>query len=182
MVVNIIQFLKQVPPVAWIGLLFVLIRSARYARARVGRANRLWIVPAIISAFSLFAMLSSAVRIGNAPVLVLAWVVAAALGGAVGWLTLRDARIGADHHTGRITIPADWSFPPLLLLFFGLRFYVGWRLAVEPDAAGHLDFALVQVAVSGLIAGIFAGKAYALWQKWRGSAREMALPAPGVAL
>lgn len=176
-VTDIRVFLQHVPPLVWVGLLAVLWRAYRYARPRVGRVDRLWLAPAFIGVFSIAALVLSIGRSGQTSLSVLAWLVAAAAGFGIGWITLRGVEIGADHHNGRITIPADWSFPPLLLLFFGIRFYVGWRLAVMPSIAIHLDFALGQIAVSALIAGIFAGKAWALWQKWRGSAREMALSA-----
>lgn len=172
-----IEFARHIPPVAWIGLVLVLWRSAGYARARVGRADRLWVAPAIIGAFGLATMGIAVSHTGHAPEIVLTWLAAAAVGGAVGWATLHRAVIGADHPNGRITIPADWSFPPLLVLFFGVRFYVGYRGATDPAVAAHLDFALTQIVVSALIAGVFSGKAWALWRKWRGSAREMALPA-----
>ncbi len=174
-VTDIVVFLKHVPPFVWVGLLVVVWRAYRYAQPRVGRVDRLWVAPAIIGVFSVVTMVLSIARTGEIALSLSAWSVAAALGLGIGWITLRGTLIGADHHSRRITIPADWSFPPLLLIFFGVRFYVGWRMAVEPAAATHLNFALGQIAVSALIAGIFSGKAWALWQKWRGSAREMAL-------
>lgn len=176
-VTDVFAFLKHVPPFVWVGLLAVVWRAYRYARPRVAKVARLWVAPAIIVVLSVVAMAFSIGLTGQALLSVLTWLSAAAAGFGIGWVTLHRATIGVDHQNGRITIPADWSFPPLLLIFFGVRFYVGWRMTIEPAVATHLHFALGQIAVSALIAGIFAGKAWALWRKWRSSAREMLLAA-----
>ena len=167
------QFIVQTPWPVFIAFAVVLVRAWRYARPRVGRVNRLWIAPAIIGAVSLLTVF----RIGHGGLSALAWVAAFAVGGTVGWISVHRARIAADHVAGRITLPADWTFPPLLLMFFALKYWVGWRIATQPGIERHLEFALTEIALGALIAGIFAGKAWTLWRKWRG-ARETSLPAP----
>ena len=157
----------------YMAFAFVLLRAFRYARPRVGRVDRLWIIPAIIGAFSMVTIL----RVGHGGLAVLAWVAGVAIGFGVGWLSLRHVTIGADHEHRRLTIPADWSFPPLLILFFALKYWVQYRIATEPGIEHHLGFALGEIAVGAFCAGTFAGKAWTLWRKWR-AARDMLLPEP----
>ncbi len=159
----------------WVYLVFafVLVRAARYARPRVGRVDRLWIIPAIIGLFSLVTVL----RVGHGGFAALAWIAGAGIGVGVGWLSLAHARIGADHRNGRLTLPADWSFPPLLILFFALKYWVQYRIITNPGIEHHLGFALGEIAAGAFVAGTFAGKAWTLWRKYE-AARDTPLPQP----
>lgn len=166
-------FAANTPWFVYLIFAFVLVRAWRYARPRVGRVDRLWVIPAIIGAFSLVTVF----RVGHGGLAALAWAGGAAAGLGVGWVSLSHAAIGADHEHRRLTIPADLSFPPLLVLFFALKYYVQYRIVMDPDVERHLGFALGEIAAGAFVAGIFAGKAWALWRKWQ-AARDTLLPEP----
>lgn len=167
--------LARVPVFVWPVLAFVVWRAMRYARARVATLRSVAAAPTIIGLLSLgFTLL----RIGTTISAPLVWVACYAIGCALGWLSVHRQTIAADHANRRLTLPADWSFPPLLLLFFGVRFWVGWRVATQPGIERHLAFALTEIAISASIAGIFGGKAWTLWRKYE-AARDTKLPEAG---
>jgi hypothetical protein len=105
--------------------------------------------------FIVWGVLTLLQRAMGAPILALDWVVAAAIGGAIGWTTTRLDGARFDRAAGRVKLPG--SALPLArnLIVFLAKYGLAVAAAVVPAEAARL--AWWDVTVSGLAAGYFLG-------------------------
>lgn len=141
----------------WVYILFGFLVSRGIKALKPGEASpaRLALVPALLTAWGLYDL----VRLyGIQPGSVLPWIGAVAIGAAFGWMLLRFKPIEADRVRGVIRRPADFTVLPLVLLAFAVKYSFGVMAALSPALLMQARFRLADLALSGLLAGIFLGK------------------------
>ena len=130
------------------GLLLLL--GLQALRPRVIPAWRLLVTPAI---FIGWGLVSLALRLTASPMLALDWVIAAALGAGLAWVTTRTDAMRVE--AGGIAVPG--SALPLArnLLIFSAKYALTVAAVMAPAWQGEI--ALWDIAVSGISAGYFLG-------------------------
>jgi hypothetical protein len=58
------------------------------------------------------------------------------------------------------------------LLVFGIKYGLAVFLAIHPEARSTLWFLVVDVGVTGLVAGVFAGRLFMLWRRYTSEASK----------
>ncbi|NHN85658.1 hypothetical protein GOB93_13550 [Acetobacter musti] len=157
--------LSHVPVWVWV-LLVVLIRMGCLAlQDREVPLRRVIMVPVIFMVWGLSGLVSLA-GYQVAPYAV--WASMAVVLGVIGFVT-GPGRIGVDLTRGVAHRPG--SVVPLIrnVGLFGVQFALGMGMAMRPDMSGMLI--LLRSAVSGAMAGYFAGWAAAFFRRYEGAWR-----------
>ena len=165
----IVQILAHTP--WWVFAIFALLiyRAVRATRPNVTSLWRMAVIPGILTLWSLAGL---AERTAPDTRALLAWIVSLAVGAAIGWLMLRGVAVRADHARGLVWRPGDWSYPPLVLAIFVVKYAFGYMSAVEPSRLLDPGFRLAEIMTSGVITGVFVGKFTLCMLKYRAAPSE----------
>jgi len=156
-----LQILSRTPSWVFVVLALLLAYGLTQLRSRQMALRRIVGVGVAMVLLGGFGVASA---FGAAPLLLLAWGLAAA---AVLALVLRIPLAAAaryDAASRRIHVPG--SVVPLVLLMgiFLIKFGVGVALAIHPELTAQAGFALTVALLYGAFSGIFAGRAARLWK------------------
>jgi hypothetical protein len=136
----------------WVFVLFALLLAlgVQALRGRVISVWRLLVTPAI---FIGWGVTSVALQLVNSPILIVDWMVAAAIGAAIAWTTTRLDEVRIDRARQRVSLPG--SALPLIrnLLIFSAKYGSAVAVAIAPASRASLAF--WDIAVSGASAGYF---------------------------
>lgn len=156
--------LRSTPNWVW-GLLAGLVwLGVSQARDREAGLLRVSITPIVLTAFSLFGMVSA---FGKSPMFgyaMMMWMLAAAATFAV--VGSMRAPQGSEFHPATRTffLPGSWAPLALILAIFLTRYVVNVDLAMQPGLARDGQYTLIVAAIFGLCSGIFTGRAARLWR------------------
>lgn len=151
---TIITILQHTPIWVWAMLAALSALGLSQLRPRRVAPLRLLVLPAVLLGLGLWSMGGAFVKL---PLVALAWLLALAAGGALGWQLPRPAAARWLADERRLLLPG--SVVPLLVILaiFSLRYASGVAMALHPEwrADGHvqLPLALLFGAISGLLAG-----------------------------
>jgi FtsH-binding integral membrane protein len=158
-----LDIVRHTPP--WVGLLLAGLVALGLSQWRE-RSASLARVTALAVAMTLLSLLGLVTAFAHSGLLT-------ALGGwLIGfvamWLLLRrlHAPVGARYEPNGAHFNLPGSPWPLLLILaiFLLKYAVGVELAMQPQVAHDLNFVLGVAGVYGVLSGVFATRAAALWR------------------
>lgn len=156
------QILLHTP--AWVWALFAALLALGFwqSRPRALAPAQVLVLPAVMLGLGLW---SSAGAFAALPWLALAWLMGLAMGFALGRRLVPAARWDGQrlHLAG-----SPWPLV-LVLAVFSLRYASGVALALHPAWTHSAAVMLPLTAVYGVLGGLFAGRAFALWQRTRGT-------------
>jgi len=92
-----------------------------------------------------------------------AWAFAALA--AFAWMVRQPLARGTryDSWQGVFTLPGSWKPLALMMGIFATKYVVGVMLAMQPQLAGQVAFALPVALIYGLFTGVFASRSMRLW-------------------
>jgi hypothetical protein len=151
----IIQILVHTP--WWVYALFAFLvwRGISACRPADVTLYHLALVPALLTGWGLTDL---ARRYGAELAALAPWLLALAIGIAVGAAILRGVPVRDDRGRGIIHRPADFTVLPLILLAFGIKYSFAVAAALSPDLLLDANYRLADLGTSGFFAGIFVGK------------------------
>jgi hypothetical protein len=142
-------------------LAMVVRRSLRGRRIKV---DRLWVIPALL-------ILAAAATLSQSPphdpVAVLALVIAALVGAAVGWQRGKLTRINLEPDTGVLTSQASAAAVVLIAVVFAVRFGLRFWLEENPRAKLGFDAAIATDALLLFGVGMMAVARIEMWIRCR---------------
>lgn len=150
----------------WVYVLFFYLLSVGLKARRPG-TRPLWkmaIMPVLLTVWGIYGLL---VIFPVTPLSVAAWLVALAAGAAAGWAAMARAEIRVDREHGRVWTPGGNAVLVLILVIFSVKYAFGYAMGRWPQLAGEPAFYLVDLGVSGLIAGRFVGTLACLLRRYR---------------
>jgi hypothetical protein len=157
----------------WVGGLLagLAVLGLTQVKSRKASRARVMLLPATMTAMSIWGTASA---FGASPLfgsVVLAWLIATALGLAP--IATMAAPRGAsyDSASGTFHLPGSWVPMGLIVAVFLTKYVVGVDLAMQPALAQDLQYTLIAGVLYGVSSGIFIGRAARLW-------RLAARPAP----
>ena len=137
--------------VIFIYLMYVGIKASRSQELPI---TRLIIVPLIFIVWSLYSLY---VRYGFNVLTASLWITSLIVGASIGWLVLsRGIRI--NKHNKLVYLPGSWYPLFFYLLFFIVKYYIGFIYAIDPKMRWNLFFIASDIFASGFISGLFAGR------------------------
>ncbi len=159
-----LDIVRRTPP--WVGLLLagLIALGLSQWRERSASLARVTVLPVTMTLLSLLGLVTAFARNGA---------LLPALGGWLGGFALMAlllCRLRApagtrfESSSARFDLPGSpWPLA-LILAIFLLKYAVGVELAMQPQAAKDLPFVLGVAGVYGVLSGVFATRAAALWR------------------
>ena len=165
----VIETVVRTPIWVWALLAFLLFIGVRALRPTTASFARLAILPLVFLAWGLSGF---ATTYGLRPVGIVIWIAALAVGAGFGWLLARSIEIRADKERGRIRLPGNAVNLVLILIIFATKYTLGVLAGIHPSITAELLYMAVDVGVSGLLTGLFAGRLFGLWRKYQAAPHE----------
>jgi hypothetical protein len=143
-----LNVLRGTPWWAFALLAVLILFGVQALKPRTVSIWRLLIVPLVFIGWGLISLF----RPGVSPFIVLDWLVAAAVGGAIAWALVREGDVRVDR-AGVVTLAG--SALPLIrnLLIFAAKYGITAAMTINP--ARRADFVPWDAAISGASAGYF---------------------------
>jgi hypothetical protein len=163
----IIAVLKNTPWWTWVLLAYLIYQGVRAMRGGPTSLMGLSIIPIALLVWGLWVVVDR--FHGNGPSLIV-WVICFALGLSFGILRTASLSIHVDKERNTIELPGSSMALVSALLVFGIKYALAVLSAVRPDTVATLWFLIVDVGTTGLIAGVFAGRLFSLWRKYKSAA------------
>jgi hypothetical protein len=89
---------------------------------------------------------------------ILIWVAGFLLGIGLGYIHYRFLNIKAISNTQSLYITGSWSLLLIILLIFGIKYYFGYEIAINPNLFAQKEYAFSLLALYGMLTGFFAGR------------------------
>ncbi|SAK92583.1 hypothetical protein AWB78_05035 [Caballeronia calidae] len=156
-----IAIIQGTPTWVWVLLAFLVYRGCKALQASTTPISKLAIVPLIFAGMGI-AHLASAPLAGWAATAM--WVVALGAGVVGGVFTASRTRFIVDPIARTVMLPG--SFVPLLLIAatFIAKFWLGFEMATVANMSALASYVVIDAAVSGIVAGMFAGRFFTYWK------------------
>ncbi|AQH04948.1 hypothetical protein A9R05_36500 (plasmid) [Burkholderia sp. KK1] len=158
---SLFAIIQGTPTWVWVLLAFLVYRGVKALQTRTTPLSKLAIIPLIFAGMGI-AHLISAPLAGWAAVA--AWVVALGAGFIGGVFNASRTRFIVDPMA--LTVMSPGSVVPLVLILatFATKFWLGFELATVTNVAALANYVVIDAAVSGAVAGMFAGRFYTYWK------------------
>lgn len=155
---EIIEIFKGTP--LWVFLLFAyLIKKGIEAfKTRVVTLKKIFLLPAIFMVWSISSLNLSQIA---------TWSAVFAAGILLGCLLNRNIKLKADKKQGLLSLPGEFTTLILLILVFAVKYFFGCLFAINPALREDALFKFCSFGSSGLITGLFMGKALSLLLKYQ---------------
>lgn len=149
----------------WVYGVFLLICYYGF-KARLPRQEHpsfLLITPGIFALWSLFSLNDT----GHLAMTLSAWLIGMAMGAAAAIPLFPTRFLTLGKGGKRLVVPGTWSVLAIYLLFFAMRYFIGYQSAVHPEQSdGDVEILLIASTASGFTVGLFCGRAINFYRKW----------------
>lgn len=141
----------------WVYVLVIYFVKVGFdaTKTRTVPFKTLFILPIVFTGLSIETLISS-VEINY--ITLSAYFIALAIGASVGWILVRNQNFKIDKKRSLIQLPGSWLPLGIILGVFSAKYYFGYSLAVHPEKANDLSFAIMMLGVSGACTGLFIGR------------------------
>lgn len=153
--------IQGTPIWVWVLLVVLLSRGFKALKSSTAPLSKFAIVPLIFAGWGIVHLLSDPL-VG--PSAVIAWMAAALVGIAGGVFIATRSRFIVDPATNTVMQPGSALPLVLMLATFATKFWLGFEFATVTDVSTLAMVVLIDAAVSGVVAGIFAGRFFTYWR------------------
>ncbi|SAL41165.1 hypothetical protein AWB71_02077 [Caballeronia peredens] len=156
-----VAIIQGTPTWVWVLLAFLAYRGIKALQGGTAPLSKLAIVPLIFAGLGIAHMIHEPLAGWTAA---LAWIIGVGVGIAGGIFTASRTRFIVDPVARSVMLPG--SYVPLLLIAitFITKFWLGFEMATVTNLAALMDYVLIDAAVSGVVAGMFAGRFITYWR------------------
>jgi uncharacterized protein DUF6622 len=158
------QIAANTPLWVWALLALLLFLGIRALRPTTAPVWRIAILPTVFLIWGLTGVIAAN---GLAAQRAVPWLAAIAAGTLIGWVIAGLKPIRADRAHGLVHIPGGPFTLVLALLIFAIKYVFGVLHAMSPAAFADARFWLTELAVSGVLTGMFIGRFAGLWRQYR---------------
>ncbi|MCA6999547.1 hypothetical protein [Dickeya solani] len=123
----------------------------------------LLLIPGCFMIFSIISILQQ----GNILVSGLVWLLGCILGGIVAKRIFSPQAYSLGRKEGTVTVPGTYSIITIFLLYFPLRYYIGYRQAIAIDHTLSAPMILLLAVSSGGIVGFFTLRSYVIFWRYK---------------
>ncbi|WP_029978480.1 DUF6622 family protein [Pseudomonas sp. PH1b] len=146
----------------WVYAVFALVCYYGLRALSTTRESRrsLLLTPVILLVWSLCS-----VSLGDYPWLALgAWASGAALGSLLAMLLFSNAGVLLESGGEALLVPGTLKILGISLLFFAVKYWIGYQSAVHPEHASSIQMLGISGAAAGFTVGLFCGRALKLYR------------------
>lgn len=152
---SLLEILNHVPLFVW-GILAALVAmGVRLSRTTAMTPRRVVALPLVWLVIGLWGVKSGAGLFSPAG---LAWAGGLLAGATLVRLLRWPGQVRYDATARRFIVPGSWIPLTLMLAIFAVKAYAGMTLAMHPDVAHQVGFAVGTSAVFGFLSGCFLGR------------------------
>lgn len=159
----IMEALKGTPWWVYIVFAYLLSIGIRALRPQVVRLKKIFLIPIIFILWSLYGLVSKF----KAPTDVGRWLVFLSIGALIGWWIASSWKIKADKQKLLIQLPGGPTTLILILLIFSTKYAFGYLYETDPSAQDNFLIYTLDVISSGVITGMFVGRALCYLRKFK---------------
>ena len=147
----------------WVYALFVslVIIGLKASHPRTISLKKLLILPGIFTVLNIIWLTE---RLQGRYALLFFWAIGLVIGSLIGWRIVLHWKTEANHRLHHLRIPGSWSTLFLIILVFVIRYFFLYNY--ETKFRESYNFHLADSFVSGIITGIFIGRALELYKKY----------------
>lgn len=148
----------------WVYGAFLLVCYYGLSARKTSRESQrsLIITPIVLVVWSLLS-LSYADRV---ELTVGSWVTGMLLGGLVAFALFPRRGLTLDEEGKHLIVPGTWKVLGISLLFFAVKYFIGYQAAVHPEFSGAVEMLVLAGAASGFTVGLFCGRTGAFYLAW----------------
>jgi hypothetical protein len=165
----VLRIVANTPIWVWVLLAYLLFIGVRALRPGTAPLWRIAIMPTIFFLWGLFSLYQLH---GLAPAKVLPWAAALVGGIVVGMLIASLRPIRADKVRHLVRTAGGPLTLVLILLIFTTKYEFGFLHATQPALFAEPRFWLTEIAISGVLAGMFIGRFAGLVRQYRAAPHE----------
>jgi hypothetical protein len=158
------NILGNTPLWVWGLFAFLLFLGLRALRTSTTSFVRLAILPSVFFAWGVYGVIAA---FGAAPPQLGVWLAAFVVGIGCGVLFARATALEADHINGLVRIAGGPSTLILILAIFAAKYVFGFMHAAQPALFADARWWMSEIALSGALSGMFAGRLVGLWRAYR---------------
>lgn len=158
-----LEIVRGTPIWVWALFGYLLFRGVRALKPREVSVKNLYMLPMIFMTLGIYRL---AKRI-QAPYDILIWAAALFFGILFGWLLVSRISIKSDKQKKIISLPGGPGLLVMVLIFFSIKYFFGYRYKTTPDAESLLWLHICNFLASGLITGIVLGRILCLWRRYQ---------------
>jgi len=151
---NFLDILSGTPFWVYAVFVYLIIRGVKSLQPNDIPLIRLTIIPFILISWSLYSLHS---KYCLSPHIVGIWLLSLFVGILIGWFAFYR-NIKVNKKSMIVHLPGSWYPLILYMLFFALKYCIGFTYAVAPEMNQNIFFGGTDAIASGLISGIFGGR------------------------
>ena len=160
----IFEIIKGTPWWAWVSIAYAIYRGTKALKTRVISIAKIFIIPVIFISITGYSVI-----LGKQANMIMfsAWAVPLLIGSIISWFAFQNIKIKVDRKHGLIEVPGTVSTLILIVLIIGVKYYLGYSIAITSDLQQKLIFSVCNLIISGFLSGMFTGKSILLFSKYK---------------
>lgn len=149
----------------WVWPLFIVLIALGYSctKTRIVKKRTLYIMPTVYLALSIRFIYNTDPGFE----VILGSLASGILGVFIGMHFSKRMNIQADHENALIQLPGEWITLNLIIVYFSIRYFYGYKLAVDPQLLVNTTFMLSFVSLFGCFSGFFIGRTIQFHKKYK---------------
>jgi len=165
----ILQIIAGTPVWVWVLFAFLMFLGIRALRPATSPLWRVAILPSVFFVWGLYNLVA---LYGLTLQRALPWAAALLVGTLVGMRIAGRQPIRADKTRHLVHSSGGPLTLVLILLIFSIKYVFGFLHATQPGSFIEPRFWLSELALSGVLAGMFIGRFAGLWRQYRAAPHE----------
>ncbi len=155
------NILKNVPMWVYPLFMYLIIKGIKTLKPRVINLHQIFIFPVISICLNLQNHFSN-------PNLFFTsfWALFFLVGATLSWALSNKTIILADKKKKLIQLPGGFTTFILIISVFTVKFFISFKVGMNPDLANNFTFCVVRAISTGIISGAFCGKAFCYFKKY----------------
>lgn len=162
---TIFDALKGTPWWVYLVFVYVLYIGILGLKSRTISLGKVFLLPFIFLLWSVWSL----IRGYQAQSDIWIWILFLVIGGIAGWGMMQKFNVRGDHKKLLVRVPGSPMILILVLIVFGVKYFFGYMQAIGESG---IVFHSLYLVISGLVTGIFAGRAFAILRKFSKTKHE----------
>lgn len=147
-----LDILEGTPWLVYLLFFYLLAIGLKARKTSTASLYRLFIIPVVFTIWSLYSLSD---HIADK---IIFWGSGLLVGTLIGWLLTHKHAIHFDREKKLVTLPGTYTTLVLVMAIFFVKYFFGYNYATNPEAKTNILYFGTDLAVSGIITGMFVGR------------------------